>query len=32
MFWDIPQPILDRMSYLEATDARDRQDGMPTGK
>jgi caffeoyl-CoA O-methyltransferase len=30
MFSDIPQPILDRMSCLEARDARDRQDGTPT--
>ncbi len=29
MFHAIPGPILDRMAYLEATDARDRQDGTP---
>ena len=29
MFHDIPQPILERMAYLEAIDARDRQDGTP---
>jgi caffeoyl-CoA O-methyltransferase len=29
MFHDIPQPILDRMRYLEANDARDRTDGTP---
>lgn len=29
MFHRIPQPILDRMAYLEASDARDRVDGTP---
>lgn len=29
MFHTIPQPMLDRMRYLEAIDARDRQDGTP---
>jgi caffeoyl-CoA O-methyltransferase len=29
MFHDIPQPILDRMRYLEEIDAQDRQDGTP---
>ena len=29
MFLDVPMPILDRMRYLEALDARDRQDGTP---
>lgn len=29
MFHDIPQPILDRMNYLEAVDAEDRVDGTP---
>lgn len=29
MFHDIPQPILDRMRYLEAIDAQDRTDGTP---
>ncbi len=29
MFHDIPQPILDRMAELEATDTRDRIDGTP---
>ena len=32
MFWDIPQPVLERMSYLEGIDAGDRQDGTPTAK
>ena len=27
MFHDIPQPVLDQMSYLEGIDAQDRQDG-----
>lgn len=29
MFHSIPQPILERMAYLEAIDARDRLDGTP---
>ena len=29
MFHAVPQPILDRMRYLEAIDAQDRQDGTP---
>jgi caffeoyl-CoA O-methyltransferase len=29
MFKDIPQPILDRMRYLEQIDTRDRSDGTP---
>lgn len=29
MFHDIPQPVLDQMSYLEGVDAQDRQDGTP---
>lgn len=29
MFHAIPKPILERMAYLEAIDARDRQDGTP---
>ena len=29
MFHTIPQPILDRMHYLEAIDTQDRQDGTP---
>ncbi|MBN1318285.1 MAG: O-methyltransferase [Anaerolineales bacterium] len=29
MLQDIPKPILDRMKYLEAIDARDRTDGTP---
>jgi len=29
VFLDIPAPILDRMRYLEALDARDRHDGTP---
>ena len=29
MFLDIPQPILERMAYLEAIDTRDRRDGTP---
>ncbi len=29
MFLNIPQPILDRMTYLEQIDARDRVDGTP---
>ncbi len=27
MFHDIPEAIIERMRYLEANDARDRQDG-----
>lgn len=29
MFHNVPQPILDRMAYLEAIDASDRLDGTP---
>lgn len=29
MYHDIPQPILDRMAYLEGVDSRDRLDGTP---
>lgn len=29
MFHDIPQPIQERMEFLEETDTRDRQDGTP---
>ncbi len=29
MFWDIPQPIVNRMAYLEAVDMRDRRDDTP---
>jgi predicted O-methyltransferase YrrM len=29
MFHSIPKPMLERMAYLEAIDARDRQDGTP---
>jgi caffeoyl-CoA O-methyltransferase len=29
VFHDIPKPVLERMRYLEALDARDRQDGTP---
>ena len=29
MFHSIPQPILDRMKYLEQIDAQDREDGTP---
>ncbi|MHB0998288.1 MAG: O-methyltransferase [Armatimonadota bacterium] len=29
MFHDIPQPIMDRMRYLEEIDSRDRNDGTP---
>jgi predicted O-methyltransferase YrrM len=29
VFLDVPMPILDRMRYLEALDARHRQDGTP---
>lgn len=29
IFHTIPQPILDRMAYLESIDARDREDGTP---
>lgn len=29
MFHDMPQPVLDRMRYLEERDARDRQQGAP---
>jgi predicted O-methyltransferase YrrM len=29
MFHDISQPMLERMQFLEAVDARDRQDGTP---
>lgn len=29
MFHDIPQPVLDQMSYLEGIDEKDRQDGTP---
>lgn len=29
MFHQIPQPVLDRMRYLEAIDAQDRTDGTP---
>ena len=29
MFHPIPKPMLDRMAYLEAVDARDREDGTP---
>lgn len=29
MFHDIPQPMLERMQYLEQIDTRDRQDGTP---
>ena len=29
LFTDIPKPVLDRMNYLEARDARDRKDGRP---
>ncbi len=29
LFTDIPKPVLDRMSYLEERDARDRKDGTP---
>lgn len=29
MFHSIPKPMLDRMTYLEAIDARDREDGTP---
>ncbi|MCP4167741.1 MAG: hypothetical protein GY759_17875 [Chloroflexi bacterium] len=29
MFHNIPNPILERMKYLETVDARDRQDGTP---
>jgi caffeoyl-CoA O-methyltransferase len=32
MFHTIPQPILERMQYLEKKDQRDRQDGTPTKK
>lgn len=33
MFHTIPKPMLERMAYLEAIDARDRQDGTPkTGR
>jgi predicted O-methyltransferase YrrM len=30
MFHDMPPSILERMAYMEAVDARDRQDGTPT--
>ena len=29
MFHAVPQPILDRMRYLEEVDTQDRQDGTP---
>lgn len=29
MFYDIPQPMLERMQYLEQIDTHDRQDGTP---
>lgn len=32
LFTDIPNPVLDRMHYLEQRDARDRQDGTPNLK
>ncbi len=32
MFHTIPQPVLERMVYLEAIDARDRQDGTPNAR
>jgi predicted O-methyltransferase YrrM len=30
MFHDIPQPVIDRMRYLEERDAQDRREGAPT--
>ena len=30
MFHNIPQPVIERMRYLEARDARDRQQGAPS--
>jgi caffeoyl-CoA O-methyltransferase len=32
LFHQIPQPILERMAYLEAIDARDRLDGTPKAR
>lgn len=32
MFHDIPQAMLERMAYLEAVDARDRDDGTPRAR